>query len=172
MDIKLCDSVVVKVVNTKAVSVRGITTTGLTVGLWHGIRDFVVVGLDDIDVILVIDFFIVAQVTIHPWLDEIFIARCSHPRFVKGVYGSEETWAGKKSKTEQMDRRWAEAQQELVAEPGKTASENLPKRKRDCEGKQSDDADSYKQALLRGTYEKDNKVTSTRASNSGGVGGL
>ncbi|KAK4434717.1 hypothetical protein Salat_0634500 [Sesamum alatum] len=58
LDVKQCDSVVVKAVNTKEVSGRGITTIGLTVGPWRGIRDFVFVVLDDFDVILGNDFFV------------------------------------------------------------------------------------------------------------------
>ncbi|KAK4421893.1 hypothetical protein Salat_2139900 [Sesamum alatum] len=95
LDVKPCGSVL-KAVNSKVVLVSRITTTDLCIGSWKGECDLVAVGLDDFDVILGSDFFVSAQVTIDPWLDGIYIAKCKHPRFVRGVYGKGDTPAGKK----------------------------------------------------------------------------
>ncbi|KAL0345996.1 UNVERIFIED_CONTAM: hypothetical protein Sradi_4430900 [Sesamum radiatum] len=97
LDAKHCDSQV-KAVNSKAVPVSGIANTELSVGSWNGQCDFMVVGLDDFDVILGIDFFIVANVMILPRLGGIFISGGSKPAFVNGEY-ERGTVAGQKSKT-------------------------------------------------------------------------
>ncbi|KAK4416775.1 hypothetical protein Salat_2503000 [Sesamum alatum] len=108
------------------------------------------------------------HVTIHPWLDGIYIADCKHPRFVREVYGKGESQTEKESKTvkamsshcsssrdrdyssnivglccigkmhEEMDKRWAKAQQEFVVGHEKTTSVMLPKRKNGCIDRQSD----------------------------------
>ncbi|KAL0320177.1 UNVERIFIED_CONTAM: hypothetical protein Sradi_5279200 [Sesamum radiatum] len=137
LDVKPCDSQV-KAVNSEAMPVSGVATTELRVGSWSGQCNFIAVTLDDFDVILGIDFFIVANVMILPRLGGIFISGGNKPAFVKGEY-EENMTARKKSKTveagplkassskegahsphiagfccigkmqEEMDRRWTKA---------------------------------------------------------------
>ncbi|KAL0421144.1 UNVERIFIED_CONTAM: hypothetical protein Slati_3137300 [Sesamum latifolium] len=95
LDVEPCDSQV-KAVNSKAVPVSGVANTELRVGSWSGQCDFMTVRLDDFDVILGIDFFIVVNVMILSRLGGIFISGGNKPTFVRGEYEGDTT-AGKKS---------------------------------------------------------------------------
>ncbi|KAK4422086.1 hypothetical protein Salat_2159600 [Sesamum alatum] len=98
LDVKPCDSML-KAVNSKADPVSAITTTNLCIRPWKGTCGFVAVRLDDFDVILGNNFFVSAQVTIHPWLDGIYKAKCKRPKFVRGLYGKGDTQVEGKSRT-------------------------------------------------------------------------
>ncbi|KAK4434533.1 hypothetical protein Salat_0616100 [Sesamum alatum] len=150
LDIQPCD-IVIKAVNSKAVPVSGITTTDLCVGLWQEKCDLVVVGLDDFDLILGNDF--------------LFL----HRKKVEAVKAVPSSYSSSRDgehspHIEEMEKKWAEAQQELVAGLGKTASEILPKKEKGYEGQQSDDVDCYEKVLMRDTSNgKVSKVTPMRA---------
>lgn len=57
------------------------------------------ISLDDFDLILGNAFFILAKVTVLPWLGGIFIAGGSRPTFVNGEYDEGDTKVGKKENT-------------------------------------------------------------------------
>ncbi|KAK4438427.1 hypothetical protein Salat_0177000 [Sesamum alatum] len=94
LDIKTWDRRL-KAVNSKALPVDDIVLD-LCIGPWKGTWGFVAAKLDDFDVILGNDFFISEQVSVHPSLDGIYIARCKHPRLVNGMYGKGKPRAKKK----------------------------------------------------------------------------
>ncbi|KAL0444245.1 UNVERIFIED_CONTAM: hypothetical protein Slati_2147200 [Sesamum latifolium] len=166
----------VKAVNSEAMPVSGVATTELRVGSWSGQCDFMAVRLDDFDEILA---------------------------FVRGEYEGDTT-ARKKSKSaeagpsnassskegahsphvagfccigkmqEEMDRRWAKAQQDCEAGPELFTYADVLKRERECEGKHSFNVHGEKRALVQSTSgKKEGKIAaSTRASTSVGGGGL
>ncbi|KAL0410971.1 UNVERIFIED_CONTAM: hypothetical protein Slati_3686800 [Sesamum latifolium] len=170
----------VKAVNSKAVPVSGVANTELRVSSWSGQYDFMTVRLDDFDVILGIDFFIVANVMILPRLGGIFISGENKPLFVRGEYEGDTT-ARKKPKVveagpsnassskegahsphiagfccirkmqEEMDRRWTKAQQACGAEPESFTYADVLKRERECEGKHFNNVHGGKRALVQST---------------------
>ncbi|KAL0303799.1 UNVERIFIED_CONTAM: hypothetical protein Sradi_6248000 [Sesamum radiatum] len=199
LDVKHCDRQV-KAVNSKAVPVSSIANTKLSVGSWSGQCDFMVVGLDDFDVILGIDFFIVANVMILPRLGGIFISSGSKLAFVNGEY-ERGTVAGQKSKTveagpskvgsskegaypshiasfccigkmqEEMHRRWTKAQQICGAGPETFTWADMLKREWECEGNHSHNARSGKRALVQSTSGKKDGKTAASTMASISIGG-
>ncbi|KAL0402564.1 UNVERIFIED_CONTAM: hypothetical protein Slati_4286300 [Sesamum latifolium] len=145
------------------INISGVANTELRVGSWSGQCDFMAVGLDDVDVILGIDFFITTNVMILPRLGRIFISGGNKPTFVRGEYDGY-TIAGKKLKMveaepsnassskegahhphiadfccigkmqEEMHKRWTKAQLICGAKPESFAYTDLLKRERECEG--------------------------------------
>ncbi|KAI9186886.1 hypothetical protein LWI28_021940 [Acer negundo] len=56
----------IKVVNSRALLVRGVADTTLKVGSWQGKCSLMVVPLDDFDLILGVEFFVKAKAMIKP----------------------------------------------------------------------------------------------------------
>ncbi|KAL0433553.1 UNVERIFIED_CONTAM: hypothetical protein Slati_2689600 [Sesamum latifolium] len=192
LDVKPCDSQV-KAVNSEAMPVSRVASTELRVGSWSGQCDFMTVRLDDFDVILGIDFFITPNVMILPRLGGFFISGGNKPAFVRGEYEGDTT-TRKKSKTveagpsnasslkegthspyiadfcsigkmqEEMDRRWAKAQQVREVGPELFTYADVLRRERECEGKHSVNVRGGKRALVQSTSGK--KEGKTVASTS------
>ncbi|KAL0438817.1 UNVERIFIED_CONTAM: hypothetical protein Slati_2364700 [Sesamum latifolium] len=160
LDVKLCDGQV-KAVNSEAMPVSGVATTELRAGSWSGQYDFMAVRLDDFDVILGIDFFIVANVMILPKLGGIFISGGNKSAFMRG----EEDVGGD-------GQKMAKAQQDCEAGPELFTYADVLKHERECEGKHSVNVRGEKRALVQSTSGKKEGKTaaSTRASTS--VGGV
>ncbi|KAL0410511.1 UNVERIFIED_CONTAM: hypothetical protein Slati_3640800 [Sesamum latifolium] len=158
------------------------------------------VRLDDFDVILGIDFFIVANMMILPRLGEIFISGGNKPTFVRGEYEGDTT-ARKKSKMaeagpsnaspskegahsphiagfccigkmqEEMERRWTNAQQDCEIGSESFTYADVLKRERECEGKHSDSARSGKRALVQSTSGRKESKAAASTRASISVGG-
>ena len=75
-----------KAVNSEAKPIAGLAKdVTLRLGQWSGLCNFMVVPLDDFEVIMGIDFFVKAKVTIMPHLGGIFIGDEHCPCFVPKI---------------------------------------------------------------------------------------
>ncbi|KAL5775969.1 hypothetical protein ACOSP7_013526 [Xanthoceras sorbifolium] len=73
----------IKAVNSGAMPVHGVAEVTLTLGSWQENCSMMVVTLDDFDLILGIEFFVKAKVTLMPYLRGIFIGDEKTPCFVQ-----------------------------------------------------------------------------------------
>lgn len=84
VDNHLC---LIKAVNSKSQLISGMAKgVRTTLDLWKGTLDFMVVPLDDFDIILGNNFFVEAQVVMMPHLCTLFIGDSKNPCFVHGWY--------------------------------------------------------------------------------------
>ncbi|KAL0408358.1 UNVERIFIED_CONTAM: hypothetical protein Sradi_1770200 [Sesamum radiatum] len=67
-------------------SSRGVACVDLKVGLWTGKCNLRVVPLDDFDVILGMDFMLLAHAMVMPYLSGLFIVDANCTSFVQGTY--------------------------------------------------------------------------------------
>lgn len=73
----------VKAVNSAVASVHGMVEVCLKIGTWEGKCKMMIVDLDDFAVILGVDFFCNAKVTLMPHLHCILINDCEQPCFIR-----------------------------------------------------------------------------------------
>ncbi|KAK4385671.1 hypothetical protein Sango_2691100 [Sesamum angolense] len=76
----------IKAVNSEAKPIQGVACVELEVGAWTGKCNLMVVPLDDFDVILGVDFMLLANATVMPYLNGLFIADQNSTCFVQGTY--------------------------------------------------------------------------------------
>lgn len=72
-----------KAVNSRASKVEGTTMVTLGIGSWEGECNLTIVSLDDFELILGIEFFVRAKVTLMPHLFGILVADEKYPCFVR-----------------------------------------------------------------------------------------
>ncbi|KAK4422092.1 hypothetical protein Salat_2160200 [Sesamum alatum] len=70
-------------VNAEAELVQGVASVELKVGTWQGKCSLRAVTLDDFDLILGMDFLLLAKVTVVPYLSGLFIVDVGCPSFVQ-----------------------------------------------------------------------------------------
>ncbi|KAK4428350.1 hypothetical protein Salat_1134600 [Sesamum alatum] len=75
-----------KAVNSEAKPIQGIASADFEVGTWKGKCSLMAVPLDDFDVILGMDFLLLAKATVIPYLSGLFIADVNCPSFVQAAY--------------------------------------------------------------------------------------
>ncbi|KAL5796751.1 hypothetical protein ACOSQ2_001571 [Xanthoceras sorbifolium] len=75
----------VKAVNLGAVAVLGETKIGVGLGTWHGQCMMNVIPLVDFEMVLGIEFFVKAKVSVVPYLRGILIGDGDHPCFIKAM---------------------------------------------------------------------------------------
>ncbi|KAL5825619.1 hypothetical protein ACOSQ3_021682 [Xanthoceras sorbifolium] len=73
----------IKAVNSGAMPVHGVAETTLRLGSWQGNCSMMVVSLDDFDLIIGIEFFVKANVTLMPYLRGILIGDKQNPCFIQ-----------------------------------------------------------------------------------------
>ncbi|KAL0352155.1 UNVERIFIED_CONTAM: Transposon Ty3-I Gag-Pol polyprotein [Sesamum calycinum] len=76
----------IKAVNLEAKPIQGAAGVELKVGAWTGQCKLLAVPLDDFDVILGMDFMLLANAMVMPYLNGLFIANPSSTCFVQGTY--------------------------------------------------------------------------------------
>ncbi|KAL5775973.1 hypothetical protein ACOSP7_013530 [Xanthoceras sorbifolium] len=75
----------VKAVNLGAVAVLGETEIEVGLGTWHGRCMMNVIPLIDFEMVLGIEFFVKAKVSVMPYLRGILIGDGDHPCFIKAM---------------------------------------------------------------------------------------
>lgn len=76
----------IKKVNSEATPIGGMTMDVVVqIGTWKGKENFMVVPLDDFDVIFENEFFKTAKVALSPHLGEMFIADEQQPYFMSNL---------------------------------------------------------------------------------------
>ncbi|KAL0305330.1 UNVERIFIED_CONTAM: hypothetical protein Sangu_3037600 [Sesamum angustifolium] len=76
----------IKTVNSEAKPIQGVACEELKVGAWTGKCNLMVVPLDDFDVIIGVDFMLLANTMVMPYLNGLFIADQNSTCFVQGTY--------------------------------------------------------------------------------------
>ncbi|KAL0328234.1 UNVERIFIED_CONTAM: Transposon Ty3-G Gag-Pol polyprotein [Sesamum calycinum] len=76
----------IKAVNSEAKPIQGAACVELKVGAWTGQCKLLAVPLDDFDVILGMDFMLLANAMVMPYLNGLFIVDPSSTCFVQGTY--------------------------------------------------------------------------------------
>ncbi|KAK4397897.1 hypothetical protein Sango_1265200 [Sesamum angolense] len=76
----------IKAVNSEAKRIQGLVCVDLKVGAWTGKCNIMVVPLDDFDVILGVDFMLLANAMVMLYLNGLFIAHENSTCFVQGNY--------------------------------------------------------------------------------------
>ncbi|KAK4381520.1 hypothetical protein Sango_2961800 [Sesamum angolense] len=76
----------IKAVNSEAKPIQGAACVELRVGAWTGQCKLLAVPLDDFDVILGMDFMLLANAMVMPYLNGLFIANPGGTCFVQGTY--------------------------------------------------------------------------------------
>ncbi|KAL0438984.1 UNVERIFIED_CONTAM: hypothetical protein Slati_2381400 [Sesamum latifolium] len=76
----------IKSANSEAKPIQGVACVGLKVGSWTGKCNLMVVPLDDFDVILGMDFMLLASAMVIPYLSGLFIVDANCTSFVQGIY--------------------------------------------------------------------------------------
>ncbi|KAL0310179.1 UNVERIFIED_CONTAM: hypothetical protein Scaly_2953700 [Sesamum calycinum] len=76
----------IKAVNSEMKPIQGVACVELKVGAWIGKCNLMVVPLDDFDVILGVDFMLLANAMVMPYLNGLFIADQNSTCFVQGTY--------------------------------------------------------------------------------------
>lgn len=71
-----------KVLNSVAQPVGGVTNAVLKVENWQHLNEFRVVAMNDFDIILGIDFFVKAQIAMMPYISRIMVSNATNPDFV------------------------------------------------------------------------------------------
>ncbi|KAL0325444.1 UNVERIFIED_CONTAM: RNA-directed DNA polymerase [Sesamum radiatum] len=89
----------IKAVNSKVKSIQGVACVDLKMGSWTGNCNMIVVPLDDFDVILRMDFMLLAHAMIIPYLSGLFIANANCTSFVQGTYLQDSVRSAEKKDT-------------------------------------------------------------------------
>ncbi|KAL0352121.1 UNVERIFIED_CONTAM: RNA-directed DNA polymerase [Sesamum calycinum] len=89
----------IKAVNSKVKSIQGVACVDLKMGSWTGNCNMMVVPLDDFDVILRMDFMLLAHAMIIPYLSGLFIANANCTSFVQGTYLQDSVRSAEKKDT-------------------------------------------------------------------------
>ncbi|KAK4380950.1 RNA-directed DNA polymerase [Sesamum angolense] len=76
----------IKAVNSKVKPIQGVACVELKVSAWIGKCNLMAVPLDDFDVILGMDFMLLASAMVIPYLNGLFIADQNSTCFVQGTY--------------------------------------------------------------------------------------
>ncbi|KAL0336593.1 UNVERIFIED_CONTAM: hypothetical protein Sradi_4871200 [Sesamum radiatum] len=76
----------IKAVNSEMKPIQGVACVELKVGAWIGKCNLMVVPLGDFDVILGVDFMLLANAMVMPYLNGLFIADQNSTCFVQGTY--------------------------------------------------------------------------------------
>ncbi|KAK4383417.1 RNA-directed DNA polymerase [Sesamum angolense] len=86
----------IKAVNSEAKPIHGVACVELKVSAWIGKCNLMVVPLDDFDVILGMDFLLLASAMVIPYLNGFFIADQNSTCFVQGTYLQDSVQLAKK----------------------------------------------------------------------------
>ncbi|KAL0345858.1 UNVERIFIED_CONTAM: hypothetical protein Sradi_4417100 [Sesamum radiatum] len=76
----------IKAVNSDAKPIQGVACVELKVGSWTGKCNLMAVPLDDFDVILRMEFLLMANAMVIPYLSGLFIADANCTSFIQGMY--------------------------------------------------------------------------------------
>lgn len=79
----------IKVVNSEAKPIVGVSKVAMQVGTWKGSCSLMAIPLDDFDIILGNEFLVAAKVTVMPHLGGLMIHDENCPSFVPGIYAEE-----------------------------------------------------------------------------------
>ena len=74
-----------KAVNSETRSIQGSAMANLVIGSWEGEVNMIVFPLDDFDLILGVEFFVKAKVSVVPYLCGIFIGDEDNSCFVQAI---------------------------------------------------------------------------------------
>ncbi|KAL0314802.1 UNVERIFIED_CONTAM: hypothetical protein Sangu_2324600 [Sesamum angustifolium] len=89
----------IKAMSSKVKSIQGVDCVDLKVGSWRENCNLIVVPLDDFDVILVMDFMLLAHAMIIPYLSGLFIVDANCASFVQGTYLQDSVRSAEKKDT-------------------------------------------------------------------------